>query len=143
MDQGEIKRKNISKEYTLVRNSNKRLKPEVWETVYCIKDQDDSIMDNYVACTKCNLVLNQSKDGSTKNLLTHIEKCSGMKSSTKNVSRKGEIAMRHHCMDLKFEIFIFKVNCSLETVITGYFLSSNSRHHIINVGFQYLIYLKF
>jgi hypothetical protein len=43
-------------------------------------------MDNYVACTKCNLVLKQSKDGSTKNLLTHIGKCSGMKSSTKQTT---------------------------------------------------------
>ena len=86
MDQGEIKRKIISKEYTLVRNSNKRLKSDVWETLYCIKDKDDSIIDNYVACTKCNLVLKQSKDGSTKNLLTHIGKCSGMKSSTKQTT---------------------------------------------------------
>jgi len=86
MNPEEIKRNIISKEYSLVPNSNKRKKSEVWEKIYCIKDQDDGILDNYVACTICSSVLKQSKDGSTKNLLTHIEKCSGMKSSTKQTT---------------------------------------------------------
>ena len=86
MNPEEIKSKILSKEYSLVRNTNKRKTSPAWEKIYCIKDQDGGIMDNYVACTICSSVLKQTKDGSTKNLLTHIDKCSGMKSSTKQTT---------------------------------------------------------
>jgi hypothetical protein len=78
-----IKSKIIAKEYQLVRNPNKRLTSNVWESMYCIMDQNNVQMENYVACNKCNSVLKQSKDGSTKNLITHINKCSVKNSLTK------------------------------------------------------------
>ena len=81
-----IKAKVIAKEYKLVHNPKKGLTSVVWETLNCIYDQDDEKIDDFVACTLCNAVLNHRKNGSTKNLLAHVEKCSGKILSTKQTT---------------------------------------------------------
>ena len=81
-----IKAKVLSKEYKLVSNPKKGLTSEVWKTFKCISDQKQEIIDDFVACNLCNTVLNHRKNGSTKNLLAHVKKCSVNSTSTKQTT---------------------------------------------------------
>ena len=78
----DIKLKVINEQYSICRNPNTRMKSPVWDTMYSIKDENDALVKGFVACSYCRTVLKQAKDGSTKNLITHLEKC------TENVTEK-------------------------------------------------------
>ncbi len=91
MNTADLKRRIILKELVLKPNPNKRLKSPVWETLHCIYDLEDDIVEGYVSCTSCNLVLKQATDGGTKNLLDHTKKCSLKKIELKQQTSIGTL----------------------------------------------------
>jgi hypothetical protein len=82
MDPETIKNGIATNEYTLKPFSKNRHKSIVWDTMYSVYDSEDNPLDGFVACIHCNSVLTKGKDGSTKNLLTHVKKCAGKKNDS-------------------------------------------------------------
>ena len=86
-----IKERIIAKEYNLKVNPNTRLKSVVWETMHLVIDQQNEIVEGFVGCIDCNLVLKQAKDGSTKNLLDHKTRCALTKNKPNQQTRISNI----------------------------------------------------
>ena len=81
MDIVNIEKNLKQKVFSLKANLNPKLTSTVWETIYCIYDDQDQIITDYLACTLCNKVLKLPKDKSTKNLNTHVKSCPSRKNA--------------------------------------------------------------
>ena len=73
MDPASIKQRLTTKIYKLVQNPKKGLKSNVWETIKCIVDENEKLIEDFVGCEKCGAVLTY-KSSSTKNLNDHRSK---------------------------------------------------------------------
>lgn len=71
-----VKRKIDRNEYKVKRNPKTGLKSAVWDVLYCIYDEDNDLIDEFIHCKQCKKVLIKPAGSSTKNLLTHLNKCS-------------------------------------------------------------------
>jgi hypothetical protein len=113
MDPETIKNGKATNEYTLKPFSKTRHKSIVWDTMYSVYDSEDNPLDGFVACIHCNSVLTKGKDGSTKNLLTHVWKCAGKKNDSLSQTTISKL-----CINIDQTMAIKKVKAEHKTLIT-------------------------
>jgi hypothetical protein len=70
-----IKKSIHLNEYKVERNP-KSMKSVVWETLYCIYDEEGELIEDFIQCIDCKSVIVKPSGSSTKNLLNHTKKCS-------------------------------------------------------------------
>ena len=80
--------------------------------------KEDVLIKGYVACNHCNGVFKQSKDSSTKNLITHIDKCTKNKQTDDSSTLLTQTSISNKRINIDQTMAVKKVKQEHKALVT-------------------------